>query len=81
MRYRKLHKLCRQNGYYVNDSVFEFEMKYDEFLKLKHDVEKIIDGTCDSVRIYVVGKNRTENNTWLLGKREVIEINDKTSVW
>ena len=42
-----------------------FEMKYDEFLRLKYDVEK----------------NRTENNIWLLEKKEVIEINDKTSVW
>ena len=49
--------------------------------KQKGYVEKIIDGTCDSVRIYVVGKNRTENNTWLLGKREMIEINDETFVW
>lgn len=43
--------------------------------------QKIIDGACDSLRIYVVEKNRTETNTWLLGKREVIEINDETSVW
>lgn len=80
-RYQKIHKLCQKNGYAVNGSVFEFDMDYTEFLKLTRDIEKVIDIDADSVRIYVVGKQRTEQNTRLLGKREVIEVNDIVSVW
>lgn len=80
-RYQKIHKLCQKNGYAVNDSVFEFDMDYTEFLKLTHDIEKVIDIDVDSVRIYIVGKKRTEQNTRLLGKREVIEVDDITSIW
>lgn len=56
-------------------------MDYTEFLKLTRDIEKVIDINADSVRIYVVGKQRTEQNTRLLGKREIIEVDDIASVW
>lgn len=80
-RYQKIHKLCQKNGYAVNGSVFEFDMDYTEFLKLIHDIEKVIDINADSVRIYVIGRQRTEQNTRLLGKREIIEVDNIVSVW
>lgn len=76
-RYQKIHKLCLQKGFWVNGSVFELDMDYSSFLRLKHQIEKIMDVTQDSVRVYVLGK-RTENNVLLLGKRVDVESSDET---
>lgn len=34
-RYSKIHKLCGRCGFWVNNSVFEFDMDYTSFLRLK----------------------------------------------
>lgn len=75
-RYLKIHKLCKQYGFWVNGSVFEFDMDYSSFLRLIHNIEKVIDTEQDSVRIYEIGK-RKENTVTLLGKREYIESSDE----
>lgn len=75
-RYTKIHNLCKQYGFWVNGSVFEFDMDYSSFLRLIHNIEKVIDKEQDSVRIYEIGK-RKENTVTLLGKREYIESSDE----
>ena len=48
--------------------------------RLRHKIEKFIDQEQDSVRIYVIGKNRTENNTFLLGKKALVESDQKSFI-
>lgn len=79
-RYSKIHKLCKRCGFWVNNSVFEFDMDYSSFLRLKHNIEKEIKADEDSVRIYVVGKERTDNNTMTLGKKALVESNQKAFI-
>ena len=59
-RYSKIHKLCGRCGFWVNNSVFEFDMDYTSFLRLKHNIEQIIDSGEDSVRIYII-RDSAEN--------------------
>lgn len=80
-RYQKLYRLCRQYFWHVQKSVFEIDLDYGSLLRLRHEIEKIIDNEVDSVRIYVLGKRRTDDNTILLGKRERIESNDKSIIF
>lgn len=79
-RYNKIHKLCEKSGFWVNNSVFEFDTDYTTFLKLKHNIEKIIDVNQDSVRIYIIGKDRTDKNTLILGKEAIIESDQHTII-
>lgn len=75
-RRNKVYKICQKYGYHVQNSVFELDITYSQAIKIKHDIEKIIDGNTDSVRIYNLEKDRTNTNVILLGKRESFESND-----
>ena len=79
-RYSKIHKLCGRCGFWVNNSVFEFDMDYTSFLRLKHNIEQIIDSDEDSVRIYIIGKKRTDSNTIILGKKALVESDEQTFI-
>lgn len=79
-RYSKIHKLCGRCGFWVNNSVFEFDMDYTSFLRLKHNIEQIIDSGKDSVRIYIIGKKRTDSNTIILGKKVLVESDEQTFI-
>lgn len=79
-RYSKIHKLCGRCGFWVNNSVFEFDMDYTSFLRLKHNIEQIIDSGEDSVRIYIIGKKRTGSNTIILGKKALVESDEQTFI-
>ena len=54
-RLRKGARLCVSYGQRVQNSVFEVDVGYGDFLKLKHGLLKIIDKDLDSIRIYVLG--------------------------
>lgn len=75
-RRNKVYKICKRYGYHVQNSVFELTVDYSQLLKLEHDIEKILDGSYDSVRVYHLGKSRTENNVVCLGKTELCESDD-----
>lgn len=75
-RSSSVRKLCAQYGYHVQNSVFEFDIDYSQMLKIVHGIENIIDKNCDSVRLYSLGKSRTENNVIIIGKREFCESSD-----
>ena len=56
-RLRKVAKVCRNYGQRVQNSVFEIDVDYGTFLKVKDELLKLIDDKQDSLRIYYLGNN------------------------
>ena len=56
-RLRKVAKECRNHAQRVQNSVFEADLDYGSFLKLKDNLIKIIDEEKDSLRFYYLGNN------------------------
>lgn len=53
----KVAKECVNYGQRVQNSVFEVDVDYGTFLKLKDKLMKIIDEEQDSLRFYYLGNN------------------------
>ena len=56
-RLRKVAKECQNYGQRVQNSVFEIDVDYGTFLKVKDKLLKIIDPKHDSLLIYYLGNN------------------------
>ena len=56
-RLRKVAKQCVNYGRRVQNSVFEIDVDYGTFLKVKDKLLKIIDENKDSLRIYYLVNN------------------------
>ena len=56
-RLRKVSKECQNYGQRVQNSVFEIDIDYGTFLKVKDKLLKIIDPKHDSLRICYLGNN------------------------
>lgn len=56
-RLRKVSKECQNYGQRVQNSVFEIDVDYGTFLKVKDKLLKIIDPKHDSLRIHYLGNN------------------------
>lgn len=56
-RLRKVAKKCVDSGQRVQNSVFECLVDPAEFVKLKNELESIIDKEKDSLRYYLLGSN------------------------
>lgn len=56
-RLRKVAKECQNYGQRVQNSVFEIDVDYGTFLKVKDKLLKIIDPKHDSLRIYYLDNN------------------------
>ena len=56
-RLRKVAKKCVDSGQRVQNSVFECLVEPAQFVKLKQELEKIIDSKKDSLRYYLLGSN------------------------
>ena len=56
-RLRKVAKECQNYGQRVQNSVFEMDLDYSAFLKLKDRLIKLIDEKKDSLRFYYLGNN------------------------
>lgn len=56
-RLRKVAKECQNHGQRVQNSVFEADLDYSSFLKLKDKLVKLIDQESDSLRFYYLGNN------------------------
>lgn len=69
-RLRKVAKACQNHAQRVQNSVFEADLDYSTFLKLKAELLKLIDEDEDSLRFYYLGNN------W---KRKVEHVGAKTS--
>lgn len=56
-RLRKVAKICQNYGQRVQNSVFEINVDYSTFLKVKNQLLQVIDDKKDSLRIYYLGNN------------------------
>ena len=56
-RLRKVAKECQNHAQRVQNSVFEADLDYSSFLKLKNNLIKLIDIEKDSLRFYYLGNN------------------------
>lgn len=56
-RLRKIAKHCQNYGQRVQNSVFEIDVDYGTFLKVKHKLLELMDEEKDSLRIYYLGNN------------------------
>lgn len=56
-RLRKVAKECQNHAQRVQNSVFEADLDYSNFLKLKARLIKLIDKEKDSLRFYYLGNN------------------------
>lgn len=56
-RLRKVAKECLNYGQRVQNSLFEVNLDYSKFLRLKNRLIKLIDTDKDSLRFYYLGDN------------------------
>lgn len=56
-RLKKVAKECQNHAQRVQNSVFEADLDYSSFLKLKDRLLKLIDPEQDSLRFYYLGNN------------------------
>lgn len=56
-RLRKVAKECQNHAQRVQNSVFEADLDYSAFLRLKDRLIKLIDQEQDSLRFYYLGNN------------------------
>ncbi|MCI1654707.1 MAG: CRISPR-associated endonuclease Cas2 [Lachnospiraceae bacterium] len=56
-RLRKVAKVCQDHAQRVQNSVFEADLDYATFIKLKQELLEIIDPELDSLRFYYLGNN------------------------
>lgn len=56
-RLRKVAKECQNHAQRVQNSVFEADLDYSSFLKLKGKLMDLIDKEEDSLRFYYLGNN------------------------
>ena len=56
-RLRKVAKECQNHAQRVQNSVFEADLDYSAFMKLKERLIEIIDKEKDSLRFYYLGNN------------------------
>ena len=68
-RLRKVAKECQNYGQRVQNSVFEMDLDYSTFLKLKDRLIKLIDEEQDSLRFYYLG-NIWERRVEHIGAKE-----------
>ena len=54
---RKIAKECQNHAQRVQNSVFEADLDYSAFLKLKNNLLEIVDEENDSLRFYYLGNN------------------------
>lgn len=68
-RLRLVAKECRNHAQRVQNSVFEADLDYGSFMRLKARLVEIIDSTKDSLRFYYLG-NKWENKIEHIGAKE-----------
>lgn len=71
-RLRKIAKECQNHAQRVQNSVFEADLDYSSFLKLKDRLIKLIDLETDSLRFYYLGNNWS-NRVEHIGAKETYD--------
>ncbi|MST82353.1 CRISPR-associated endonuclease Cas2 [Bilifractor porci] len=56
-RLRKVAKACESHAQRVQNSVFEADLDYSSFMKLKGELLKIMNKDTDSMRFYYLGNH------------------------
>ena len=56
-RLRQVAKCCQSRAQRVQNSVFEADLDYGEFMKLRNELIRVVDEKCDSLRFYYLGNN------------------------
>lgn len=56
-RLRKVAKECQNHGQRVQNSVFEANLNYSQWLRMKDKLLQLIDPDTDSLRFYYLGNN------------------------
>ncbi|WP_455129494.1 CRISPR-associated endonuclease Cas2 [Pseudoramibacter alactolyticus] len=56
-RLRKVAKTCQDHAQRVQNSVFEADLNYSTFMKLKDQLIRLIDQEQDSLRFYYLGNH------------------------
>lgn len=51
-RRNRIHKALKAYGEWMQFSVFECDLTEAQYLKLRHRLDELIDGTIDSIRFY-----------------------------
>lgn len=69
-RLRKVAKECQNHAQRVQNSVFEADLDYSSFLKLKDRLCKLIDPNEDSLRFYYLG-NKWEKRIEHVGAKKM----------
>lgn len=72
-RLRMVAKKCVAHGTRVQNSVFECVLDNSQYKLLKHELEQLIDTSCDSLRFYTLGNNY-QNKVAHVGAKETFEI-------
>lgn len=68
-RLRKIARECQNHAQRVQNSVFEADLDYSTFLKLKDRLVNIMDKDKDSIRFYYLG-NKWERKIEHIGVKE-----------
>lgn len=79
-RLRKVAKEWQNHAQRVQNSVFEADLDYSTFLKLKDRLVNIIDETKDSLRFYYLG-NRWEQKVEHIGSKETYNPEGVIIIW
>lgn len=59
-RLRKVAKICESFGQRVQNSVFECNVDYSQYITLKYKLNDVINEEKDSIRYYNLGNNYNE---------------------
>ena len=74
-RLRKVAKECQNHAQRVQNSVFEADLDYSAFLRLKDRLLKLIDPEQDSLRFYYLG-NKYQTKVEHMGVDRGIAVDD-----
>ena len=72
-RLRRIAKACQNWGIRVQNSVFECNVDAGQWVKLKAELEEIINPESDSLRYYNLGNNYT-NRVEHVGAKPTIDV-------
>lgn len=74
-RLRKVAKICVNYGQRVQNSVFECKVTEAELLKIKKQLEDVIDKETDSLRFYRLGENY-DKKVQHIGAKQTYKFDD-----
>lgn len=75
-RLKRIAKACENRGIRVQNSVFECNLDWAQWLELKAALEKICDPEVDSLRYYNLGNNYKEKVVHYGAKATVDPVSD-----